>query len=89
MANSPHEPKYQIFREMLLRARISKGLLQSDVAELLGRNQAFVSKYERGERRIDLPEFMEIAEAMNIDVVEFIVDYRYRLWDLGYSKMKR
>lgn len=89
MANSPNEPKYQIFRDMLTRARISKGLHQREVADLLGRPQAFVSKYERGERRIDLPEFIEIAEALDIDVTDFIGKYRYQLWDLGHSKTNK
>ncbi|MRW94898.1 helix-turn-helix domain-containing protein [Duganella sp. FT80W] len=79
MANSPFEPKYQIFRDMLTRARTNKGMLQSEVADKLGRNQAFVSKYERGERRIDLPEFLEIAEVLEIDVTAFVLDYTNQL----------
>lgn len=83
MANSPFEPKYQIFREMLTRARTNKGMRQSEVADKLGRAQAFVSKYERGERRIDLPEFLEIAAVLDIDVLKFINDYQKKLSDFS------
>ena len=37
----------------------------------LGRPQSFVSKVERGERRLDVVEFLEIAEALQIDVPAF------------------
>lgn len=38
--------------------------------------QSFVSKYERGERRLDFTEFMELAAILSIDVGEFIEDFR-------------
>jgi len=47
--------------------RKSRGYLQRTLADKLRRPQSFVSKYESGERRIDLLEFIEICKAMNID----------------------
>lgn len=79
MPNPIHDPRYILFREMLTEIRLAKGLLQSEVAERLGKNQSFVSKYERGERRLDLPEFLELADALNIDVAAFVKEYRTRL----------
>lgn len=76
MPNPIHDTKYKIFRQMLIEARQHKGLLQSEVAEKLGKPQSFISKYERGERRIDFPEFLEIAQALEIDVVAFIGAFR-------------
>ena len=76
MPNPIHDPSYALFREMLTKARVSTGALQSTVAEKLGKNQSFVSKYERGERRLDLPEFLDIAEALEIDVSAFIKRYK-------------
>ena len=61
---------------MLTNIRKEKQLLQSDIAERLGKNQSFVSKYERGERRLDLPEFLEVAEALEINPTDFIKKYR-------------
>jgi transcriptional regulator with XRE-family HTH domain len=79
MPNPIHHPKYQVFIDLLAEARASKGLLQSDVADKLGKNQSFVSKYERGERRLDLPEFLEVAEAIGINPNEFIKQYKAKL----------
>lgn len=76
MPNPIHEPRYKLFREMLTETRIAKGLLQSDVAEKLGKNQSFVSKYERGERRLDFPEFIQIADVLEIEILEFIRKYK-------------
>jgi len=84
MPNPIHDPSYVLFREMLTNARVSTGLLQSTVAEQLGKNQSFVSKYERGERRLDLPEFLDIAEVLEIDVGDFIKRYKEEL-----KKMRR
>jgi Helix-turn-helix len=43
------------------------GLSQEDVARRLKRPQSFVSKYETGERRLDIVEFVEVAEAIGFD----------------------
>lgn len=61
---------------MLQEIRVAKGLLQSDVAESLGKNQSFVSKYERGERRLDFLEFLDIAQVLEIKVADFIKRYQ-------------
>lgn len=37
------------------------------LAEELGRVQTFVSKYERGERRLDVVEFLDVASALSVD----------------------
>ncbi|HEX7030157.1 MAG TPA: helix-turn-helix transcriptional regulator [Gammaproteobacteria bacterium] len=50
---------------LLKSIREEKGLLQREVAERLGAPQSFVSKYESGERRIDLPELRYIAEVLD------------------------
>lgn len=76
MPNPVHDPKYAIFRDMLVAARLERKLMQSEVADQLGKSQSFVSKYERGERRLDLPEFVEIADVLGLDVAIFIAQYR-------------
>lgn len=52
---------------MLIDARVAGGLTQAELARRLGRHQSFVSKYERGERRIDVIEFIALAKALNLD----------------------
>lgn len=50
--------------QLLKSIREEKGLLQREVAERLGAPQSFVSKYESGERRIDVPELRHIAAVL-------------------------
>ena len=76
MPSPLHGYRYQIFRKLLIEARENSGLTQVQVAELLQKPQSFVSKYERGERRLDFTEFVEIAAALEIDVHAFIDEYQ-------------
>lgn len=76
MPSPLHGYRYQIFRKLLIEARENSGMTQVQVAELLSKPQSFVSKYERGERRLDFTEFIEIAAALKIDVHAFIDEYR-------------
>lgn len=41
-------------------------MTQADVAKALGKPQSFVAKYENGERRIDVIEFVDIAAALGV-----------------------
>lgn len=52
--------------------RIAANLTQAHLAARLNRPQSFVAKYEGGERRLDVIEFMEVAEAIGFDPAEFI-----------------
>lgn len=61
---------------MMIEAREAAGLTQEQVAEALGRPQSFVSKYERGERRLDFTEFVDIAGILGIDVATFVAIYQ-------------
>ena len=72
MANSVHTKRYGVLLSVLINARRAKGLSQAELAEMLGRVQTFVSKYERGERRLDLVELIAVAEALELDVVKVI-----------------
>jgi hypothetical protein len=48
------------------------------LAKKLGRPQSFVSKFERGERRLDVIEFLEVAKALSVDPARMIVDLERR-----------
>src|SRR5882672_6301709 len=63
---------YGRFRALLVQARKDAGLTQQELAMRLGRPQSFVSKTERGERRLDVIEFLEVAQALNLDVPRFL-----------------
>jgi len=79
MSSSLHRHHYQIFRQLLVTAREEAGITQVQIAEKLGRPQSFVSKYERGERRLDFTEFLELTSALNIDIETFVAVYRAKL----------
>ena len=65
-------PQNMAFRQLLIEARKELQLSQVQLARLLQRPQSFVSKYERGERRLDVVEFLEVAVALNIDPVQIL-----------------
>ncbi|MGH7526698.1 MAG: helix-turn-helix domain-containing protein [Gemmatimonadales bacterium] len=48
--------------QRLRRARRAAGLTQVEVARALGTSQAYVSKCEQGERRIDAVELSDFAQ---------------------------
>ena len=72
MARSVFTKKYDQFRQLLIQARKAAGMTQADLAQKLSRPQSFVSKFERGERRLDVIEFLEIARALSFDPVPFL-----------------
>ena len=67
LTKSVFTPTYARFRELLIEARESTGLTQAVLAERLNRPQSYVSKFERGERRLDVVEYLEVAQALRID----------------------
>src|SRR5262245_10688171 len=72
MEKSIHTSAQQRLQRLLRQVRLGAGLRQSDLARLLGRPQSFVSKYESGERRLDLLELRQICQALGITLPEFI-----------------
>lgn len=57
---------------LLRQIRIEKNLTQTDLAKKLGQNQSFVSKYESGERRLDLIELKLICNKLGISLIDFV-----------------
>jgi len=56
----------------MIAARKTAGLTQTELADQLARPQSYVSKYERGERRLDVVEFLALSELLNIDPHDII-----------------
>ena len=64
-------PKDQrIVGESLARARMQAGYTQQELARKLSKPQSFVSAYERGQRRVDVMEFIRIAQALGADATK-------------------
>jgi len=72
VTKSVYTNQYHRFRALLIQARKAAGLTQVKLAEQLKRPQSFVSKVERGERRLDVIEFLEVARALRLDVRAFL-----------------
>ncbi len=54
--------------------REARDLHQSDVASALGRPQSFVSKLERGERKLQFAEIFSYARALGMDIGDLVSD---------------
>jgi len=63
-------------RRVLIVARREASLTQQELAAKLGKPQSFVSKYEQGERRLGVVEFLLIAEKLDQDAGELLTDVR-------------
>lgn len=60
------EERYRLLVERLIEERRRQGLSQRQLAELLDRQQHFISRYETGERRLDVAEFADVAVALGL-----------------------
>lgn len=78
MASSTHNPDYQLLLGVLRTVRKRLGVSQITLAERLGNTQTSVSKCERGERRVDVVELIEIAEALGVPPLELIEEFLQR-----------
>jgi len=60
---------------LLRQIRLDAGLRQIDVAKRLKEPQAFVSRYETGERRLHLLELREVCRAVGISLKDFVNEF--------------
>ncbi len=70
--SSLHTNENKILVAILVRTRKSAGVTQVELAERLNKNQQYVSRYESGERRVDLLEFIAIARALKHDPTKLL-----------------
>ncbi|PZO08308.1 MAG: XRE family transcriptional regulator [Alphaproteobacteria bacterium] len=64
---------------VLTDARQKSGMTQAQLAERVGKDQTYISIIERGQRRVDVLEFVALARAMNADPAELFSDVLKRL----------
>jgi transcriptional regulator with XRE-family HTH domain len=65
-----HDKAYATLIAGLRDARKRRGISQVDLAKRIGRQQSHVSKLERGERRLDVLEYVVVARAIGVDPCE-------------------
>ena len=78
---SKHAPREgeKALRTLLRQIRLDAGLRQVDLAGHLGQPQSFVSKYESGERRVDILELRLVCKVVGISLREFVVKLEEKL----------
>ncbi len=79
MPRSLFTDAYAILLETLIQARKRAGLTQVQLSARLGKPQPFISKVERGVRRIDVIEFYAVARALKVDPVALFAKVAKRL----------
>ena len=79
MQKSIVSQEYQRFITHFREARKKTGLTQEEFAQRIGQTQSFVSKCERGERRIDVIELRTFCHALGIDFPKFIAALHQKL----------
>ncbi|MDA9545183.1 XRE family transcriptional regulator [Bradyrhizobium sp. CCBAU 45321] len=67
MPKSIYTDRHRRFCELLKMQRKAAGLTQTVVATRLGKPPSYVAKYEGGDRRLDVLEFMDVAAAIGFD----------------------
>lgn len=60
------------FLSLVRQMRVDAGLRQADLAKKLGEPQSFVSRYESGERRLDVLELRQICSVLGVSLSDFI-----------------
>jgi transcriptional regulator with XRE-family HTH domain len=80
---------YDLLRELLKEAREAKGISQAQLAKKLGVPQSYVSKYETGERRLDLVETLEVCGELGTDAANFIQEFQKRVANQQGRKRRR
>lgn len=73
---SIYSAEYQRLCAVLRELRHEAGLTQVQIAERLDEPQSFVSKYEAGERRLDVVELHHVTKALEV-TLQAVVE---RLW---------
>lgn len=72
MKRTSKEAQNEKLLRLLKRIRQERGIRQVELAGQLGVPQSFVSKYESGDRRLDILELRKVCKALGIPFEEFI-----------------
>ncbi len=82
MTRSIHSERYKILCLMLIERRKALKMSQYELAKRLKKPQSFVAKIERRERRLDMIEFLELAQALNADPCQIIRELERQYTDI-------
>ncbi len=83
MPKPTHRQKYEVFLAQLRAARVRAGMTQEETAKRLGSTQTFVSKCERGERRLDVIDLIDFLDAFGANPADFVNELSSKLRPTG------
>lgn len=72
MEKSIYTREYTVVLRLLKEARESAGITQVQLAKKLKQSQSFVTKMERGDRRIDIVQLRTICRILGTSLLEFV-----------------
>ena len=72
MEKSIYSREYGAVTRLLRSSRAEAGITQVELAETLGQSKSFVSKCERGERRLDIVQLRTVCNALGRSLPEFV-----------------
>jgi DNA-binding XRE family transcriptional regulator len=81
--NASDSDQHAVLRALLKELRVAKGMRQVDLATRLGVPQSMVSRYEAGDRRLDMVDVRRICCALGTDLPTFVDRYEQRLKTAG------
>lgn len=79
MMNVFYEPEYRILIECLKDYRLQSKMTQQELATVLGCSQAYISKYEQCQKRLDIIEVRKICICLGISFSEMVSEFEERL----------
>lgn len=71
----PWDKRRSALQQVLRGMREEAGLNQVELAKALNKDQSFISRYERGERRLDLIELADICKGCGVGLAVLISRY--------------
>lgn len=79
LRTSIHSAEQQYLRKIFQKRRQSLGLSQRDLASRLDVVYSFIGKVETGDRRLDIFEFIQYCQALELNPLDIIHDLIYFL----------
>jgi transcriptional regulator with XRE-family HTH domain len=89
MEKSIYTREYGELLRLLRETRESAKVTQIEFAKSLGQSQSFVSKAERGERRVDVIQLRTFCQALGANFIAFLTELEHRLSHLKTSRDRK
>lgn len=78
MQKSTFTAEHRVFTTLLAEKRLKRGFTQVQLAEKLGTTQSIISKWERGELRLDFVQIYAVCQALGITLATFAQEFERR-----------